>query len=80
MKLPKLSFLKRSEPKFVPRPEEEVLIENCTRPGIGHLESHNLLDEAGLSPDRRGPVEELIRSRIMENVLKGGKERPGCLT
>ena len=80
MKLPRLSFRRQSESKFEPTDVEKALIETCTRPGMGHLETHAILDEAGLPSDRRGPIEELIRSEIMANVLKSGKERPGCLT
>lgn len=75
MKLPRLSFLKRPKPKFAPTPEEQVLIENCTRFGIGHVEIDRLLDEAGLLPDRRGPVEQIIRDKIMDSVLKSARER-----
>ena len=75
MKLPRLPFLGRSEPKFVPTLEEQLLIETCTKFGTGHLESHVLIDKAGLPTDRRGPVEEIIRAKMMESVLKGSRER-----
>ena len=75
MKLPKLPFIPQSKPKFEPTPEEANLIERCAMPGMGHIERDQLVDEANLPSTRRSHVEEIIRQRVIESVLRGSRER-----
>lgn len=75
MKLPKIPFIQQSKPKFEPTPEESSLIERCAIPGIGHIERDQFVDEANLSSDRCPHVEEIIRQRVIEGVLRSSRER-----
>ena len=75
MKLPKIPFISQSKPKFEPTPEESILIERCAMPGMGHIERDQLVEEANLISDRRSHVEEIIRQKVMESVLRGSRER-----
>jgi len=75
MKLPKLPFIPQSKPKFEPKPEESILIERCTLPGMGHIERDRLVEEADLPSDRRSHVEDIIRQRVIDSVLKSNRER-----